>query len=71
MSFALAVFAAPETNRIYFDEHIYQHIGQNLCDLPRAQMLRGQTATARSPSEGFYELVDRLFDRPRWRDTVR
>jgi 4-amino-4-deoxy-L-arabinose transferase-like glycosyltransferase len=29
---------APRTNRIYYDEQIYQGIGQNLSDLKRAQM---------------------------------
>lgn len=38
LGFTLAAFAAPETNRIYFDEHIYQHVGQNLTDLRLAQM---------------------------------
>jgi hypothetical protein len=35
---ALIVFVAPRTNRIYFDEQIYQSIGQNLSDLRLAQM---------------------------------
>ncbi len=34
----LATFVAPQTNRIYYDEHIYQSIGQNLADLHLAQM---------------------------------
>lgn len=34
----LASAVAPRTNRIYYDEHIYQGIGQNLTDLRRAQM---------------------------------
>jgi 4-amino-4-deoxy-L-arabinose transferase-like glycosyltransferase len=34
----LTVFAAPRTNRIYYDEQIYQSIGQNLSDVRRAQM---------------------------------
>jgi 4-amino-4-deoxy-L-arabinose transferase-like glycosyltransferase len=38
LAFTLAALAAPETNRIYFDEQIYQHIGQNLSDLRLAQM---------------------------------
>lgn len=38
LGFTLAAFAAPETNRIYFDEHIYQHVAQNLSDLRLAQM---------------------------------
>jgi hypothetical protein len=28
----------PATNRIYYDEQIYQHVGQNLSDLRRSQM---------------------------------
>ena len=28
----------PRTNRIYYDEHIYQSVGRNLSDLHRAQM---------------------------------
>jgi hypothetical protein len=35
---ALTVFVAPRTNRIYYDEHIYQSIGHNLADLRRAQV---------------------------------
>jgi 4-amino-4-deoxy-L-arabinose transferase-like glycosyltransferase len=35
---ALTLFVAPRTNRIYFDEQIYQNIGQNLADLRLAQM---------------------------------
>jgi hypothetical protein len=34
----LTVFVAARTNRIYYDEQIYQSIGQNLSDLRRAQM---------------------------------
>jgi hypothetical protein len=34
----LTVFVAPRTNRIYYDEQIYQGVGQNLADLHRAQM---------------------------------
>lgn len=34
----LTAFVAPRTNRIYYDEQIYQSIGQNLSDLRRAQM---------------------------------
>jgi hypothetical protein len=34
----LTTAASSRTNRIYFDEHIYQHIGQNLSDLRLAQM---------------------------------
>jgi hypothetical protein len=35
---ALTVFVAPRTNRIYYDEQIYQGIGHNMADLRRAQM---------------------------------
>jgi hypothetical protein len=35
---AAAYFVAPHTNRIYYDEQIYQHIGQNMADLHRTQM---------------------------------
>ena len=38
LAFSLAAFVAPETNRIYYDEHIYQNVGQNLTDLRLAQM---------------------------------
>ena len=35
---ALTVCVAPRTNRIYYDEQIYQSIGQNLADLRLAQV---------------------------------
>jgi dolichyl-phosphate-mannose-protein mannosyltransferase len=35
---ALTLWAAPRTNRIFYDEQIYQSIGQNLSDLRRAQV---------------------------------
>ena len=38
LAFALSAGVAPRTSRIYFDEQIYQHIGQNLSDLRLAQM---------------------------------
>ena len=38
MAIALTVFVAPRTNRIYYDEQIYQSIGHNMSDLRRAQM---------------------------------
>ena len=38
VTFALVIGVAPKTNRIFFDEHIYQGIGQNLSDLKLAQM---------------------------------
>lgn len=34
----LVTTVAPTTNRIYYDEQIYQNIGQNISDLRRAQM---------------------------------
>jgi hypothetical protein len=39
----LTLFVAPRTNRIYFDEQIYQSIGQNLADLKLAQMCNDGT----------------------------
>ena len=38
LSIGLTVFVAPRTNRIYYDEHIYQSVGQNLTDLRLAQV---------------------------------
>ena len=38
LAFALTTFVAPRTNRIYYDEQIYESIGQNLADLRLAQM---------------------------------
>jgi Dolichyl-phosphate-mannose-protein mannosyltransferase len=35
---ALTLFAAPRTNRIFYDEQIYQSVGQNLADLRLAQV---------------------------------
>ena len=35
---ALVLFVAPRTNRIFYDEHIYQGIGQNLADVRLAQV---------------------------------
>jgi len=35
---ALTLFAAPRTNRIFYDEQIYQGVGQNIADTRRAQM---------------------------------
>lgn len=40
---ALTLFVAPRTNRIYYDEQIYQSIGQNLADLKLAQMCNDGT----------------------------
>jgi hypothetical protein len=38
IALTLVVFVAPRTNRIYYDEHIYQAIGHNLADTRHAQM---------------------------------
>jgi uncharacterized membrane protein YecN with MAPEG domain len=38
LALVLTLFVAPRTNRIYYDEQIYQGIGQNLADLRLAQM---------------------------------
>jgi hypothetical protein len=35
---AATYWVAPHTNRIYYDEQIYQHAGQNMADLHRTQM---------------------------------
>jgi hypothetical protein len=35
---SLTLFVAPRTNRIFYDEQIYQSVGQNLADLKLAQM---------------------------------
>ena len=35
---SLTLFVAPRTNRIYYDEQIYQSVGQNLADLRLAQV---------------------------------
>jgi hypothetical protein len=43
LAFVLARWVAPETNRIYYDEQIYQGIGQNLTDLRLAQMCNDGT----------------------------
>jgi hypothetical protein len=39
----LTTFVAPRTSRIYYDEQIYQSIGQNLADLKLAQMCNDGT----------------------------
>jgi hypothetical protein len=45
---ALTLWAAPRTNRIFYDEQIYQSIGQNLSDLRRAQVCNdGQVSGGR------------------------
>ena len=38
LTFTLVTGVAPRTNRIYYDEHIYQGVGQNLSDAHLAQM---------------------------------
>jgi 4-amino-4-deoxy-L-arabinose transferase-like glycosyltransferase len=38
LALCLTVFVAPRTNRIFYDEQIYQSIAQNLSDLHRAQV---------------------------------
>jgi len=38
LALALTIGLAPRTNRIFYDEQIYQNIGQNLADSKRAQM---------------------------------
>jgi Dolichyl-phosphate-mannose-protein mannosyltransferase len=38
VAIALTLFVAPRTNRIFYDEQIYQSIGQNLADLRLAQV---------------------------------
>jgi 4-amino-4-deoxy-L-arabinose transferase-like glycosyltransferase len=43
LALALTVFLPPRTNRIYYDEQIYQSIGQNLADLKLAQMCNDGT----------------------------
>lgn len=40
---ALTLLVAPRTNRIYYDEQIYQSVGQNLADLRLAQMCNDGT----------------------------
>jgi 4-amino-4-deoxy-L-arabinose transferase-like glycosyltransferase len=43
IALALTLFVAPRTNRIFYDEQIYQNVGQNLADLRRAQMCNDGT----------------------------
>ncbi len=43
LAVALTLFVAPRTNRIYYDEQIYQSAGQNLADLRRAQICNDGT----------------------------
>lgn len=46
LAVGLTVGLAPRTNRIYYDEHIYQNVGQNLADSRRAQMCNAGTIKA-------------------------
>jgi hypothetical protein len=43
LALVLATLVAPKTNRIYYDEQIYQSIGQNFSDLRMAQMCNDGT----------------------------
>lgn len=43
LALVVTVWLPPRTNRIYFDEQIYQSIGQNLSDLKLAQMCNDGT----------------------------
>jgi hypothetical protein len=43
LALALTLFVAPRTSRIYYDEQIYQGIGQNMADARRAQMCNDAT----------------------------
>jgi hypothetical protein len=43
LAVGLTVGMAPRTNRIYYDEQIYQNIGQNLADAKRAQICNDGT----------------------------
>jgi 4-amino-4-deoxy-L-arabinose transferase-like glycosyltransferase len=43
LALGLTVSLPPRTNRIYYDEQIYQNIGQNLADSKRAQMCNDGT----------------------------
>ena len=38
LGLCLTLFVAPRTNRIFYDEQIYQSIGQNISDVRRAQV---------------------------------
>jgi hypothetical protein len=38
LGLGMTIAVVPRTNRIFFDEQIYQNIGQNFADLRRAQM---------------------------------
>lgn len=43
VALGLTLLVAPRTNRIFYDEHIYQGIGHNLSDARRAQMCNDGT----------------------------
>lgn len=43
LALGLTLLLAPRTNRIFYDEQIYQNIGQNLADSKRAQMCNDGT----------------------------
>ena len=43
LALGLTLGVAPRTNRIYYDEQIYQNVGQNLADLRLAQMCNDGT----------------------------
>ena len=43
VALALVIWVAPRTNRIYYDEFIYQDVAQNLSDLRLAQMCNDGT----------------------------
>ena len=43
LAIGLTVGLVPRTNRIYYDEQIYQNVGQNLADLKLAQMCNDGT----------------------------
>ena len=38
-AFVLSFFVSPKTHRLYFDENIYMHIGQNIAQVNKAQMV--------------------------------
>jgi dolichyl-phosphate-mannose-protein mannosyltransferase len=46
LALGLTVGLTYRTNRIYYDEQIYQNVGQNLADLRRAQMCNAGTVQA-------------------------
>jgi hypothetical protein len=46
LALCLTVFVAPRTNRIFYDEQIYESVGQNLSDLRRAQVCNDGTVAS-------------------------